>query len=128
MWARVAEVMLSIWLWISPFIFQYPSHETFLWVNDFICGSLVMLFALFSFWHPLRKLHLATIGIALWLWGIGYTDFPGKTSIPLQNSVVLGLLLFMLAMIPTQAKQPPYAWREFVKKKQSKTNPKKGEH
>jgi hypothetical protein len=82
----------------------------------------VAFLALFSFWHPLRKLHLATIAIALWLWSLGYSDFPEKTSAALQNSVVIGLLLFMLAIIPTYAEQPPYSWREFMKKKRSKTD------
>jgi hypothetical protein len=120
MWARVVEVMLALWLWMSPFIFRHPPEDTFLWANDFICASLVAFLALFSFWHPLRKIHLITIGVAFWLWGIGYIDFPERTSIPLQNSVVVGLLLFMLAIIPTYAEQPPYSWREFLKKKEPK--------
>lgn len=117
MWARVIEFMLAIWLALSPFIFRYSSGETFLWVNDFVCASLVALFALLSFWHSLRKIHLLTIGIALWLWGLGYSTFPGKTSPPLENSVVIGLLLFMLAIIPSRSEQISHSWQEFMRKK-----------
>src|ERR1700733_6050280 len=76
MWARVVEFMLACWLAISPFIFRYPGNDMFLWANDFVCASLVALFALLSFWHPLRNIHLLTLGVALWLWCMGYRSFP----------------------------------------------------
>ena len=118
MWARVVEVMLAIWLLISPFIFRHPTHETFLWVNDFICGSLVAVFALFSFWHPLRKIHLMTLGVALWLWGLGYTSFPEMTPPSQENSVVIGLILLMLAIIPSHSHHTTLSWKEFINRKE----------
>lgn len=114
MWARVVEFMLAIWLTLSPFIFHYPSDATFFWVNSFVCASLVICFAFLSFWHPLRKIHLLTLGIALWLWGLGYSTFPEKTSIFLENFVVIGLLLFMLAIIPSHSNQLSYSWQKFI--------------
>src|SRR5689334_12425148 len=100
MWARVVEFMLACWLALSPFILRYPAEDTFLWANDFLCASLVALFALLSFWHLLRKMHLMTLGIALWLWGIGYTSYPEAASPAQMNSVVIGLILLMLAIVP----------------------------
>ncbi len=119
MWARIVEVMIAVWLALSPFIFHYPSEETFLWTNDFVCACLVALFALFSFWHPLRKIHLVTIAIAFWLWGLGYRDFPEKTAVSLQNSVVIGLLLLILAIVPSHSSQLSHPWQKFTKKKGS---------
>lgn len=115
MWARVIEFMLAIWLALSPFILQYPPEDTLLWVNAFVCACLVALFSLLSFWRPLRKIHLLTLAIALWLWGLGYSTFPGQTSPPLENSVVTGLLLLMLAIVPSHASQLSPSWQTFIR-------------
>ncbi len=114
MWARVVEVMISIWLALSPFIFHHPSEETFLWTNDFVCASLIALFALLSFWRPLQKIHLATLVVAFWLWSLGYSNFPEKASIASQNSVVICLLLLMLAIIPSHSEEPSSSWKKFM--------------
>lgn len=117
MWARVVEVMIAIWLALSPFIFHHPAEERFLWVNDFICACLVALFALLSFWRPLRKIHLVTMVLALWLWSLGYGDFPEKASAAVQNFVVIGLLLLMTAIVPSDSERPSFSWQKFMEKK-----------
>ena len=117
MWARVVEVMIAIWLALSPFIFHHPAKETFLWMNDFICACLVALFALFSFWHPLRKIHLVTLAVAFWLWTQGYGNFPERASAAAQNSVVIGLLLLMLAIVPSYSEKSSFSWQKFIEKK-----------
>lgn len=114
MWARVIEVMIAIWLALSPFIFRYSSEEMFLWANDFICASCIALFALLSFCRPLQKIHLTTLAIAFWLWSLGYSNFPDKASIASQNAVVIGLLLLMLAIIPSHSEQPSSSWKRFM--------------
>lgn len=116
MWARVVEFMLACWLTLSPFIFRYPKGEIALWANDFICAFLIALFALLSFWDPLRKIHLMTLGVALWLWGYGYTSFPEPGMSFDQNAVVIGLLLLMLAIVPSHSHHPSRSWQEFIKK------------
>lgn len=120
MWARVIEFMIAIWLALSPFIFRYPSEEVFFWVNSFVCACLVALFALLSFWHPLRKIHLLTVAIALWSWGLGYTNFPERASPILENFVVVGLLLLMLALVPSRSDRLSYPWSDFIKKRRFK--------
>lgn len=117
MWARVVEFMLACWLALSPFILRYPATETFLWANDFICAFLIALFALLSFWTPLRKIHLLTLGVALWLWGLGYSSFPGITLTSQENSVVIGLMLLMLAIVPSHSHHPSPSWQEFINNK-----------
>lgn len=119
MWARIIEFMLSIWLALSPFIFHYPQEATQLWANDFICASLVAFLALLSFWDLFRHIHLLTLGVAFWLWGIGYQSFPEAPSIAQQNGVVLGILLFMLAMIPSSSDQLPRSWQKFILRKRT---------
>ena len=117
MWARVVEFMLACWLALSPFILHYPASETFRWANDFICAFLVALFALLSFWPPLRKIHLLTLGIALWLWGLGYSSFPDMTPPAHENSVIIGLILLMIAIVPNHSHLPTPSWQEFLNKR-----------
>lgn len=120
MWARVVEVMIAIWLSLSPFIFRHPPEDRFLWTNDFVCACLIVLFALLSFWRPLQKIHLATLGISFWLWALGYTNFPERACVGTQNSVVIGLLLLMLAIIPSHSEQPSPSWKRFIRDKAGK--------
>ena len=113
MWGRILEIMFGLWLIISPFIFGHYPMNQILWMNDMVCGSIVVLLALLSFWHRLRHAHIAILAVALWLIGFahlygGYPAAPGY-----QNNVITGLILLLLAIIPNQAKQPPLAWRHY---------------
>ncbi len=115
MWPRVVEFMLACWLAISPFIFSYPGSALFLWFNDFSCASLMAIFSLLSYYEHLRKLHLCNLAISLYLISLSYF-FKGSTfEAPLQNYMVLGLLLLMIAILPTDADKPPKPWRDFYK-------------
>jgi len=114
MWARIVEFMLACWLSLSPFILRYPPDEHFLWTSDLVCAALIACFSLLSFYHPLRKIHLLNLGVALWLWGLGYGTFPEIALPPQENSVAIGLLILMLAIIPTHSHLPPLSWRKFT--------------
>lgn len=116
MWARVMEFMLACWLIISLFIFRYTAEDQFIWMSDTVCACLVALFALLSFWDPLRKIHLLTLGVALWLLGVGYRAFPALASIPEENSMAVGLLLSMLSIVPCHAHLLSRSWQEFDNK------------
>jgi hypothetical protein len=110
MWARVVEVMLGLWLLISPFIFGHSAGNTGLWINDLVCGFLLMTLALLSFWHPLRYAHLAIGIVALWLIAFGFfVPYPAPPAS--QNHILLGLVLLMFAIIPNDANLPPPSWR-----------------
>ena len=57
------------------------------------------------------RAHLATVAVALWLIAFGY--LAGGVAAPpwAQNDVIAGLVLLMLAIVPTRALDPPPAWR-----------------
>jgi hypothetical protein len=114
MWSRVVEVMLGVWLLLSPFIFRHPTGEVAWWANDFACAALAITFGCLSFWEPTRRAHLATAALALWLIGFGYFSEPHPSPPAMQNDVFLGLLLLMFAIIPNDASLPPEGWRERV--------------
>ena len=115
MWARVIEVALGCWLAISPFIFRHAAEERTLWFNDFLSGTAVIIFALFSFWRPLQFAHLANGVVGLWLIAFGFWAVPYPTPPALQNDIVAGLLLLIFAIVPNQASLPTRSWREFTK-------------
>ena len=116
MWGRVVEFMLACWLSISPFIFSYKKDALFFWFNDLTCSSLIALFALVSYYKPLRKMHLCNLLVACYLIALSYFFRSSPLYEPLQNYMVLGLLLLMIALVPSEANQPPVPWREFYKR------------
>lgn len=116
MWARVIEFMLACWLAISPFIFSYPKDALFFWFNDLTCSSFIAIFSLVCFYTPLRKMHLCNLVIAFYLMALSYFFRAADLYEPLQNYMVLGILLLMIAVVPAEADKPPVPWRKFYKK------------
>jgi hypothetical protein len=113
MWGRVVELMLGLWLVLSPFIFGHEALHPGLWRNDFACGVAIVLLALLSFWHALRHVHLLNLLVAAWLIVFGYI-YGGYPSPPgAQNNILLGLILLLFAIIPNEANQPPSPWRHY---------------
>lgn len=109
MWARVIEVMLGCWLAMSPFVFGYrPEDAPVLWITDFAGAAAVILFALLSFAPALRRAHLGNLAVAAWLVGTGYAWGPTPAH---QNHLIVGLLLAMLAIVPSEADLPHPSWR-----------------
>lgn len=111
MWPRVSEIILGLWLILSPFAFGTPSHKWASWVADLSAGILTILLALASLLTPLRKAHLAIFLVAIALMGFGYISSPVTPA--LQNDLLMGLLLMMFAIVPSEASIPPRTWREY---------------
>jgi hypothetical protein len=111
MWARVVEFMLGCWLAVSPFIFQHPADNLWPWTIDWTAASLVILFALLSYWRPLKHIHLATAAVAVALVAIGRLSSWEHPPPAAQNQIVTGLLLLMFALVPSDASQPPGTWQ-----------------
>ena len=112
MWPRVVEVMLGCWLVLSPFIFRQAAEQWGLWLNDMSCGAAVVAMALLSWWPACRRAHLAIIGVGLWLVGFGYLSPPPAPPAS-QNDILVGVLLLMFAILPSEASLPPRSWRAY---------------
>ena len=108
MWARVVEVMLGCWLAASPFVFRHAIGEVALWANDFACAAAVVALSSLSFSPSMRRMHLGNGVVALWLLGFGYVLGPAP---PYQNHMIVGFLLAMLAIVPSEASLPSPSWR-----------------
>ncbi len=116
MWARIIEFILAMWLVLSPCAFYSVVQSKIFWISDLLCGLLIALFALCSFFKRLEKIHLCSFAIAIWLIGIGYfgsTEFPHPFT--LQNNLIVGLLLAIVSIIPSHSSKPPRGWIEFYK-------------
>ena len=116
MWARVVEVMLGVWLLISPFVFGYQSQA--FWINDYVTAAFIFLFSLSSFWKPWRYAHLLNIAIGIWLIAYGYIGAPYPPPPNLQSNVFIGWLLLIFSIIPNRAQEPSESWVKFLQKKQ----------
>lgn len=112
MWPRTVEVMLGLWLGASPFIFQHPASEPAFWWTDFVCAFLIVTISLASFWSRTLHAHVLNLGVALWLVGFGYLAFGASPPPAAQNELTVGLLLLIVAIIPSEATLPPREWRK----------------
>jgi hypothetical protein len=110
MWPRVVEWMLGFWLLLSPLIFHETQKVEMFAPKATVAGGVVALISLASLWSPLRKLHLANGAIAAWLILSGYfgAERPGPPAA--QNDIVVGLLLLMFFVIPTEGHLPSDQW------------------
>ncbi len=120
MWARTTEVMLALWLALSPFIFRYSDVPTHWWVLDFLCALVICTCALMSYWGPLRHVRFGVLVVALGLTGWAYfaADYPPEPAH--QNRFVLGFLLIMLALVPNKAEDPPLSWQRYLQEEQNR--------
>ncbi len=113
MWARVIEFMLACWLATSPFIFSFPDDAMLYWFIDFGCSAAIAFFAFTSFYDPLTKMHLFNLVPAFFLIVLGFCATESFLQYAIQNYIILGILLLMFAIIPTDASQQPKPWRDF---------------
>lgn len=118
MWGRIVEIMLGLWLLISPFLFGHYPADRPLWMTDMLCGGAVVLLAMLSFWSLsfgrfMRDAHVLILPVAAWLTGFGYFYGAYPASPGAQNEIFLGLTLMLLAIIPNNASSPPPSWRRY---------------
>lgn len=118
MWTRLAEIVLGLWLLSSPFVFESVSGQRSGRAAELAAGSLIIVLALGSLLTRLRKAHLASVGVALALIAHGYLWAP-LGSLSQQNDILIGLVLMMLAILPSEANLPPQSWREYLRPKNS---------
>jgi hypothetical protein len=111
MWPRVVELMLGVWLVLSPWIFRgTASIEAFAPVDIGVGGAVIVL-SLLSFWRRTEWAHLVTAGLAAWMGLVAYFAWPRPGPPGAQNELTLAMLLVMFAIMPNEANTPPRPWR-----------------
>ncbi|WP_166823287.1 SPW repeat domain-containing protein [Thalassoroseus pseudoceratinae] len=111
MWSRDLEGTLGCWLIMSPLIFYYGQPNYGLWEHNLICGSVVILLAILSYWRPTRAAHWLQPLVGCWLVAFAYLKGFGDATAMAQNHLLVGLLLMMFGVIPNRATAPPKAWQ-----------------
>ena len=112
MWARVAELMIGVWLVLSPFIFRGTESLEHFIVIDISVGSIVVVLSLLSFWDRTAWAHFGTALLALALGLFAYFGWERPGPPAAQNEITVALLLLLLAIIPNEASEPPKPWRD----------------
>lgn len=62
-----------------------------------------------------RELPKFPRALALWIIGVAFAAPNPPPPAMYQNFVVVGLLLLMIAVLPSRASEPPRGWREFYR-------------
>jgi len=114
-WARHMELTLGLWLLVSPFVLRHDAGRSFAWIHDLATGAAIVVIALACHWRPLERAHLALLAVAAWLIGLGWWRSWQSEGIhpdaTFQNWLLLGLLLGMFALVPSESSRPPRPWR-----------------
>lgn len=120
MWGRSIEVMLGLWLLISPFLFGHFEKGAGLaplTVSDLAAGSAVLLLGVLSFWRRTARAHLGQFAVAAWLIAYGRFGFDFPPPPGAQNELLVGLVLVLIAVIPNRSEEPPPRWRAFYEQR-----------
>lgn len=108
MWARYSEIILSIWLLSSHFIFSTKMWE------DLVLTLFILIFSLLSFYDKLNKMHLLQIIPAGWLLILSYSYPTPWLPFYYQNYILIALSLLVFAIIPSNASDHPRPWKKFL--------------
>jgi hypothetical protein len=111
MWPRIVEVMLGLWLLLSPLIFRLGAGELALTINHLIYGTATVIVSLIAI--RVRFLRVVTLAIGLSLIGYGYVTGGYPPAPGYLNLIVIGILVCALAILPTDCLQPTQSWREY---------------
>lgn len=112
------EIMLGLWLVLSPLVWGHDSSHPELWRSDAISGTAVIGLAVLSFWPCrvlgfLRHAHVLILLVASWVVGFSYVQSGHPAAPGYQNALLTGLTLLLVAVIPNDASQPPVSWRRY---------------
>lgn len=123
MWPRVIEIGMGAWLMASPWIFGHADSSSSFYWKDLVCGGLVILFAVLSWWKPTAAAHYFTGGVAAWL-GVHtwyFVERPGPPAA--QNEITMAVFLITMFLLPNNASDPPATWRDEIARQRQQRNP-----
>ena len=109
MWGRVVELMVAVWISLSPFIFRVSDDQSIVLADQGIALTICVVAGL-SFWKPTRFAHLLTLplSIGLILWA-RFAELPPPAIH--QNHIVVGCFLLLMVFVPNDASYPPLQWQ-----------------
>lgn len=111
MWARVAEILLALWLGVAPFVLREGSSTQS--AVDLGAAGLILGCSVASVRHAWHRAHLLIFPIALGLAGRAWLIASHPAEPLLQNDLLVGLTLLLFAAVPTDASYPPPDWEPY---------------
>ena len=78
---------------------------------DLACAAAIVLLSLASYARRTRRAHLLELAVAAFLVAAGWLGRHGELAAAAQNELASGLVLAMLAIVPSEASRPPETWR-----------------
>lgn len=112
MWPRIAELLLGLWLALSPAIFAGTASVEAFARRDIVAGIAIVVLSVLSFWRRAGGAHFVTALLAIGLGLAAYfgAERPGPPAA--QNEIAVALTLLLFAIVPNHATQPPRPWRQ----------------
>jgi hypothetical protein len=101
--ARVLNVLLGIWLFISAFAWPHAGAER---TNTWLMGVLTVIFALVSMAQPSAR-YLNTV-LSIWLF-ISAWALPTLSVGTIWNNVLVAIAIFIVSLVPgTEGSRPVF--------------------
>ena len=96
-WARIANVILGVWLFISAFAWWHGAAQM---TNTWIVGILQVIFALVAIFVVPKARYLNT-ALAIWLF-ISSISIPSPSTGAVWNNVIVAVLTFVFSLVPSE--------------------------
>jgi hypothetical protein len=93
-WARVLNVVLGAWLVVSDLVWRHGEAAS---TNTWICGLLVIAFALWALWMPRMRYWNTLLGAWLIFAAFVLEHFSSGTR---WNNVILGGVILLVSLVP----------------------------
>jgi hypothetical protein len=98
--ARTVNVLLGIWLFISAFVWNHNLAQR---TNTWICGVLVVIFALLATRAPAARF----VNVVLGAWLFVSAFFLGPNHGTVWNNALVGIAVLLLALTPSERLSMP---------------------
>ncbi len=95
--ARVINLILAIWLFISAFAWQHTTAQR---TNTWILGVLAFVFALAAMREPRARFLNTVLGVWLFISAFALASMSTAT---VWNNWILGVVIFAVSLIPPAA-------------------------
>lgn len=110
MWPRTVEIMLAFWLLLGPFIFDPSGRAPLPFAASYVAAFATLTFSSLSFFRKWERAHVGTLGAGVLLTTLAYVAAGPEAAPGYQNLIISGLLISMMAMIPSHCDVPPKKW------------------
>jgi membrane protein YdbS with pleckstrin-like domain len=104
-WQDVVNLVLGIWLAVSPYVLGYADQATPAW-NAYVVGVVILVIAAAAIWAFQKWEEWINAVLGLWLivspWILGYSE----VATPLWNQIIVGVVVGGLAMWSVIGERP----------------------